>query len=234
MIRWTIMTLMMSTSAMALADVSSNLNALGGNRDLMRRAKAIEPGTRVKVVQNRSVDRNWRVEFGVNYGVVAGGDPYVDTNNLGLNLDLHITPRFSIGGRYYSSNNSLSSEGKRVFDNAAAARAIGGTDPRGDINFVSDTYMGVINWYPMYGKISLFERGLAQFDMYLLAGGGQVRLKDNQSAPTYTAGGGMGFWWTQHFTTRLEVRYQTYEDQITSGPRQIDLTVFSASLGLML
>ena len=221
------------TSQAALADVSDDMNSLGGNKELIRRAKAMDPKNKVRVVQNRSVDRDLRLEFGVNYGMVTGGDPYVHTNNLGVNLDFHFNPHWSIGARYYNSSNDLSSEGKRVFETAQAARAAGTYYERPDIDYASDTYLGVLNWYPMYGKLNLFDLGIAQFDIYLLGGGGQVKLSSGM-APTYTAGAGVGFWMSQHFSTRFEVRYQTYEDQINSGSRQLDLTVISATMGFLL
>ncbi len=185
------------------------------------------------MVQNRSVDRDWRLELGVNYGAVAGGDPYVNTNNLGAQLDLHMTPHWSIGARYYSSGNALSSEGERVFREAQAARAGGVDQARPDIDYVSDTYLGVLNWYPIYGKLNLFDLSIAQFDIYFLGGGGQVKLSSGM-APTWTAGGGVGFWLSQHFATHFEVRYQTYEDQMASGSRKLDLTILSATLGFLL
>lgn len=217
----------------AHAGLNDDVNSLGGNKDLIRRARAIDPKNRVQVVQNRSVDRTNRLEFSVNYGLVNGGDPYVRTNNLGGSLDFHFTPRWSIGARYINSENQLSSEGERVFKDANAARASGSYYERPDVDYASDTYLGVINWYPMYGKLNLFDMGISQFDVYLLAGGGQVKLSSG-TAPTYTGGVGLGFWMSQHFSMRVEGRYQTYEDRIYSGARKQELTVFTASLGFLL
>ncbi len=224
---------MILVSGAAFADLDTDLNGLGGNKDLIRRAKGLDPKNRVSVVQNRSVDRDFRLEFGVNAGVNSGGDPYVKTDSIGGSVDFHFTPRWSVGGRYYSHNNTLSSEGERVFKAAAASREPGTGLNRRDIDYASDTTLGVINWYPMYGKLNLFDMGIAQFDIYLLGGGGSVSLASG-SAPTWTAGVGMGFWLNQHFSTRLEARYQSYEDEISSGSRQIDLTVISASIGFLL
>lgn len=228
----TLVTLMIAGQTV-MADVSDDMNGLGGNKELIRRAKAMDPKNKVRVVQNRTVDRDFRLEVGLNYGMVAGGDPYVETNNLGVNLDFHINPHWSIGGRYYNSSNQLSSEGKRVFNAAQAAQNNNQPYERPEVDYASNTYLGVINWYPMYGKLNLFDLGIAQFDIYLLGGGGQVQLRSGTS-PTYTAGIGMGFWMTQHFSTRLEARYQTYQDEIHSGSRQLDQTIISATVGFLL
>ena len=77
----------------------------------------MDPHNEVSIVQNRAVDRNMRLELGVNYGLVGGGEAYYQTQNLGANLDFHINPHWSVGARYYHSFNSLTSEGQAVFNN---------------------------------------------------------------------------------------------------------------------
>ena len=91
--------------------------------------------------------------------------------------------------------------------------------------------MAVINWYPMYGKINLFDRGIAQFDLYLLGGAGVINLGTGSST-LYTGGAGVGFWWTQHFTTRLEARWQGYRD--LNNTRAINETVLGLTFGFLL
>ncbi|MCJ8277252.1 MAG: outer membrane beta-barrel domain-containing protein [Bdellovibrionales bacterium] len=212
---------------------SSRMKSLGGNKKLLRRARAMSPNNKLKIVQNRLVDRNWRVEVGASYGPVAGGDPYVNTDNLGAQLDLHITPRFSLGVRYYDHSNNLTSEGERVFDQALQDQNNGVNSPRPAIDFASETIMAVINYYPIYGKLNFFDWATAQYDIYVLAGAGNITLSSGNNE-TYTGGLGMGIWLTKHVSTRFEVRYQSYQDQINSGSRQIDQTVFTAGIGFLL
>ncbi len=85
----------------------------------------------------------------------------------------------------------------------------------------------------MYGKTNLLDRGIAQFDMYLLAGGGQIELSSGWTT-LMTAGGGVGIWMTKNFSARGEIRYQNYQDQIITGSRQIHGVVGTLGLGLML
>ncbi len=222
--------LLASSIQASAQNVQDDLNSLGGNKDLIKKAKQMNPNNKVRIVQKREVDRNLRFEVGGSFGVVAGGDPYVNTDNLGFNLDFHITPRWSIGARYYQSSNALSREGKRLADEAQKnpdSNVFDSTD------YAKDTYMGVINWYPIYGKLNLFDLTVAQFDIYALAGYGQIQLASG-STDTITAGGGVGIWLSQHFSTRLEARYQSYSDQPISGSRPLDLTVLSMSIGLLL
>ena len=221
-------------NAFAAQDLTQDMDALGANKELMKRARAIDPQNRIRVVQNRDVDRHWRVELGANASLLEGGDPYTNTNTIGLHLDLHITPHWSVGARWGNFSNSLNSEGKKVFESYDACHARGnctdripGTDP------ASNSYLGVVNWYPIYGKVNLFDTWVAQFDIYFLGGAGQIMLGSG-SAPIYTAGGGAAFWWTNHFSTRFEARYQGYNDRVLDTSRNINQMVLGLTLGYLL
>lgn len=219
-------------------DLGAKMNALGANKELMKKAKAIDPHNRVRVVQNRDVDRYFRFELGVNYGMAAGGDPYVNTSVLGGQLDFHLTPRWSVGARYLNNSNDLTSEGKKVMENAEREAQAGNTNfRRPGVDYAKDTWLGVLNWYPVYGKMNLFDAGISQFDMYFLGGAGQINLSSG-TAPVYTAGGGVGIWFTQHFASRLEARWQGYTDSVYNGggftKRSIDQTMLTATVSFLL
>ena len=213
-------------------DVKKDFDSLGGSADIRKRAKDLDPNNKVRVVQNRAVDRNLRLEIGINGGLVSGADSYVKTQNLGGNLDFHITPRWSIGARYYQSYNTLTNEGQAVMENARAQQALVNDYDYPKIDYPLETALAVINWYPFYGKLALFDSSVAHFDVYALVGGGRTTLQSGSSS-TYTAGGGMGIW-LGTFTTRLEARYQTYNDLQDYGGRKIDSAVFNLGLGLLL
>lgn len=218
----------------ALADsLLDDMNSLGGNKKLIKMARDIDPDNKVRIVQNRLVDRNWRLELGVNYGTFAGGDPYLNTDALGASIDLHVNPMFSFGFRYYNHSNSLTSEGERRVQEAQSARAAGVDPGRPATDVPLDSYLGVINIYPTYGKLNLLNLSVVHFDFYLLGGAGQIQLESGYT-DTYTAGAGLGVWFTQHLSTRFEARYQTYEDRVFDQSRSLDMTVFSASLGVLL
>src|SRR4051812_29666977 len=120
--RLILITLALTIGAVANAkgkkNLSQDMDALGGNQDLIERASAIDPRNTTRVVQKREVERDNRVEIGINDGIVAGGDPYTNTNNLGGQIDYHFSPKFSLGGRYYQSANTINSEGRRVMEQA--------------------------------------------------------------------------------------------------------------------
>lgn len=215
-------------------DLDKDVDTLGGNRNLIKMAQAIDPDNRSRIVQSRLVDRYNRFELGLNFGGMAGGDTYTNTKTIGANLDFHFNPRWSVGFRYSDYGSSTTPEGERAFKQAREAYETGGVSfAVPDIDYPLSSMMGVVNWYPMYGKTNLLDYGIAQFDIYLLAGGGQIELSSGPTSVT-TAGAGVGFWMTQRFSGRAEIRYQGYQDQIITGPRQIHGVMGTVGLGFML
>jgi outer membrane beta-barrel protein len=212
-------------------DVSKDFDSLGGNEALYKRAKALDPKNKVSIVQKRVVDRNMRLELGVNYGLVGGGDSYLNTQNVGGNLDFHITPHVSVGARFANSYNRLTAEGKDIFDKAEAMKAQGVRNYQiPDINEPQQTALATVTVYPIYGKTNLLDLAVVQFDFYAVAGYGQIKLEKTGWTDAVTAGGGMGLWLSQHVTSRIEGRWQTYEDV----DRRLHAGIFTVGLGLML
>jgi outer membrane beta-barrel protein len=226
---------LVALNAWAASDLTSEMDGLGANKDLMKKARAIDPENRIRVVQNRDVDRNYRLEIGVNGSLIEGGDPYVNSNTVGGTLDFHLTPRWSVGGRFNSYSNSLTSEGKRVYEDAK--NDTNGTFRVPGVDYAKSSWLGVVNWYPIYGKLNFLDLGIAQFDIYALGGAGQIFLGSG-TQPLYTAGGGVGIWLTQHMSTRLEARWQGHTDHPSYGTetlnRSINETVLSLTIGFLL
>jgi outer membrane immunogenic protein len=218
----------------ANAQVSKELSTLGSNKDVSKRASSLESRSRVAIVQGRTVPRDWRFELGASYGPVAVGDSYLITQNFGGQIDLHVTPKFSLGVRYAKAFNSLTAEGKQRFDAARAAKLRGESDWKvPDLDYPDSSLMGVVNWYMFYGKMNFFDISVVQFDIYSLAGYGTQTLASGNT-PTWTAGGGIGFWITNHITSRMELRYQSYQDQVYTGARDLNLIVANFGVGVLL
>lgn len=215
-------------------NMGSQFDSLGSNEEIVKKAQAIQPANSMRIVQKREVDRVNRLEIGGSYGMVNGADSYVDTANWGAQIDYHINPRWSLGVRYYDSRNQLTNEGKRVYEDAKAKQAANLPHTFPDIDYQLSSYMAVVNWYPIYGKVSWLESSVSQFDFYFVAGGGQTKLNSNTTSPIYTGGAGVGIWWNNRITSRLEVRYENYKDQVVSGKRSIDSVVAQIGIGFML
>ncbi len=215
-------------------NAAQDLDTLGGNEALVNMATALDPQNKSRIVQSRLVDRHNRFELGVSYGGTAGGDSYLKTQSVGAAMDFHFNPRVSVGLRYFDYGNTLTPEGLRMFEDARKAYVAGGRSYSiPDIDYPLRSAMGVISWYPIYGKMNLLDAGIAQFDVYMLAGGGQIQLSSGWTS-ALTGGAGFGVWLTRNLSARAEIKYQTYKDQLITGSRQIHATVGTIGIGLML
>tara|TARA_B100000749_G_scaffold280223_1_gene275438 strand:+ start:141973 stop:142704 length:732 start_codon:yes stop_codon:yes gene_type:complete len=214
---------------------SESMNSLGADKDILKKVRSYKSRHKVRVVQKRAVDRDLRLELGINYGAYSGGSAYTNTTGLGGLIDFHITPKWSLGVRYTKFDNSLNSEGQEIFDrNSGLVLA----DEVNSTNLPSvdrplEAQYAVLSWYPLYGKLNFFDSAVAQFDIYTLIGGGQVKL-DSGSSSAMIYGGGLGVWLSNHFSTRLEVNYQTYKDQLQQDPREQDMLTVMLSLGWLI
>jgi outer membrane beta-barrel protein len=231
-----ILALALNVTAAAIAqtdDLDKDFRSLGGNKEILERAQMLDPNNKVRIVQNRLVDRTWRLEVGADGGIVNGGDTFIETTNFGLRTDLHITPRWSVGARVYQSFNSLTAQGEAEKKAILKAKEAGDYSDVFDIDYPERTVMGTLAWYPIYGKLNLFDAGISQFDVYALIGAGTVTTKSGDH-PTFTVGGGVGVWLTNHISTRFEARYQSYSDENYLGTRDLDIMVINASIGFIL
>lgn len=93
--------------------------------------------------------------------------------------------------------------------------------------------LGLVNWYPIVGKLSFGSWGVAHFDTYLTGGLGTMELS-NSSTSTATLGMGLGFWITPRVTTRLEYRAQQYKAEYFSKTEDMTVSVGSVQVGWLL
>jgi outer membrane beta-barrel protein len=127
-----------------------------------------------------------------------------------------------------------------MFDRAQAAQAANpaASVPFPKVDAPQDSGIATITYYPIYGKLNLFDMGVAHFDVYTLAGYGRMNLKDNtglkSSTDVITAGGGLAVWLSQHFATRFEVRYETYKDLISTENRRENTVQGMGTLSILL
>ena len=217
-------------------ELTQEFDSLGGNAILLEKAKALNPDIKVGVVQNRIVNRTKRHELYPEYSNVLGGDAYLESQAVGLNYQFHITPRWSIGLKYAYYFNKLSEEGqanvRKAKENADNEDVDAALVP--DLDWTKDQVMATVNWYPLYGKFNILDQAIVHFDLYLMGGYGQNRLR-RKSADAISLGAGLGLWLTKNLTARLEVRYEKYEVQRQKGiADDYEMQIGSLSLGYML
>lgn len=233
MFSWTLASVAVLTTAVA-ANAASDFDSLGANEGIVKRARALNTKQQVRIVQKRAVDRDLRLELGIAYGGVAGGNSYLNSQPLMGAVDFHINPRFSLGFRYAQYANQLSKEGQSQFEIARNAQQSGQLDYTiPDLDLPKSSMMGMLSYYPIYGKLNFFDLSVVQFDLYLTGGYGQMDLKSGTTS-TWTAGGGVGFWWNQYLSSRFEIRHQAYQDKVYTGTRDVGMIIGTFGIGLLL
>lgn len=217
----------------ALASNSNSLKSLGNQEMLLDKARPSIPANTYRIVQKRVIDRDNRFEIATGLGAITGGDSYYNTKNVGMQAEYHFTHRWSVGIRYLYNMNELTSEGKRVYDQAEAQINSSPSDAKAPgIDWPMSTALATVSFYPLYGKMSWFDSNVSYFDMYVLLGGGVNQLRYG-TVPVYTGGLGMGMWWTNNLSSRIEARYQEYNDHLFGG-RKIQDANISFSMGFLL
>ena len=214
----------------------TDFDSLGGNEILFEKAKDLQPDKKVSIVQNRTIEKRNRFEIAPEFSGNFGGDTYSRTKSLGLNVNYHLNYNWSVGLKYNYSFNSLTPEGEAMMDKAIADYNANPQSPSAafpELNYQKSETLALVNWYPIYGKFNMLDQGVVHFDLYMLAGYGQIQLAKS-SSPSYTAGSGLGFWMTNNFSTRLEMRYQNYTSEYLGISKKMDVAVASIQMGWLL
>ncbi|MCO5114455.1 MAG: outer membrane beta-barrel domain-containing protein [Bdellovibrionaceae bacterium] len=215
----------MGLSASALgSEILKDFDSLGGNADIYEKTSALNPEIKTQVIQNRIVNRRMRFELSPSVTSFWGGNPYMKTSTVGLDVNFHLTPRWSIGVAYnFHAMNELSGEGDRMIRIDSRVQ---------DVDYLKQSVLAKVSYYPFYGKLNLFNN-IVHFDIYTSLGGGTVMLRHgNQQA--LAADIGLAVWWSQHLTTRIGYQYMTYEAQLLNGPVRLDLSSAVLSVGYLL
>lgn len=235
---------LLTSLAVSASDLSSDLDSLGGNDEIIERARALDPNNRVRIVQNRQVDRYNRLEVALRGGLISGGQTYLETNEYSGTLTFHFTPRWSIGATASTYRFALTPEGEKRFAAAEAIAAQGHSlYDAPQLNYPDQSATLNLSWYPIYGKTNLFDITTAQFDFYVQGGVGQISftspyshesMAGTTSSNLYSIGTGVGLWLTQHLSTRLELRHEMFKDKVLTGERDLNWTTISTSIGFLL
>lgn len=230
---FSILLILLGQGALA-SEVLQDFDKLGGNEILLQKAKALEPEKDIAIVQDRLVQRNFRFELTPEMGSVVGGDTYAKTHLYGGNLHFHFSPYVSVGVKYNAMGSEMTPEANSLIDIgvSGAGRAI-----VPEIVYVRDQTMALVNVYPFYGKLKVFDR-IAHFDVYGLFGYGSlfyqtINKEHSGTKSTWTGGIGVGFWITNHLTARWELRYQNFRPERSSGEANVHWTVSSLQVGVL-
>ncbi len=216
--------------AKSLAD---DVNDLGGNKTLLKLSSELSPDKKIRVVQQRLVDRTNRLEFTGKWGSQLSGQSYLQTQSLEVGAEYHINPRWSLGVIYSDYTHKLSPEGERVFSEAKKSfysnQNIAISYP--DIDVPGDSVIGQIQFYPIYGKLNFFDQSIIQFDISMILGAGQINLTSGPTQIT-NLGIGSGFWINKNILARFEVKYNNYKDKDLIYKTSRDLEIMTGHIGI--
>ncbi len=231
-----LITQLVSTIAYAeTKSLQNDFKTLGDNAEVVERVQKLDSRQKVRVVQNRMMDRTNRLEAAVNAGLLSGGDSYVQTKNLGLMLQYHLTPRWSFGISYEKNYNKLTDEGTKQYELAYQCQKDDSSCRQlfPAVDFPMDTKMVSVSFYPIYGKLNLFDSKIAQFDIFTSLAYGQKALASGVSN-VFAGSVGVGIWLNTFLTARLEGRFENYTDLLKTEKRMQNAMSVIASLGIML
>lgn len=230
---WIPVLLLVFWPGMSSANLLEGFDALGGNDELLEQAKALTPESEVRIVQERPTPRRWRSELTAGYTNFFAGDVYLQTQSLDLGYQLHINPRVSLGARYFTAVNKLSSEGVTLTENDLPERLPEDTRFVLDLDPLQQGYYASANFYPFYGKFNLLGLAIVHFDAFVTAGFGSAELVSG-STPLAVYGGGFALWLSKYLSARFELTGQSYEAQRNIGHERVTRTAGSFSLGYLL
>lgn len=221
----------------AQADILEKIRSLGGNDVLYEKAKILTPEKNITIVHSRLVPRSFRNELHFKVDGVVGGDTLLNTILFGLNYQFHINSYWSVGVRGHMAFNDLSTIGDEFVDYAINWRndfqQLRPLVP--DVDYMLYSSYLTFNWYPLYGKLNLYDIGIGHYDIYILSGIGRVWLRRG-GRMGFIAGAGLAFWFSNNISTRIEVKYETYRAQrLNIVPDQrLHLTTIGIGLGYIL
>ena len=217
-------------------DLLKDFDSLGGNAVLLKKLKGHPQNNAIQIVQKRMTDRTHRWEFSSDYLYTSRGNSYLNSTSTGLSVAYHLNPRWSFGAKYYHFFNELTQEGRGLLTEAQKVKKINPNIQTAlipELNWPKDSVLASLSYYPIYGKVNLFNQGVVHFDIYGTLGAGQITLRQGDST-TYFTGVGIGFWLSQHLTSRLEYNYQAYNAQYLLGDKEQRINTISFGIGYLL
>lgn len=158
------------------------------------------------VIQNRTYTKAGKWELGVFGGTILT-DPFLNVNNLGLDLGYHISEYFSVSALLWRSSASNSSA-LNTFQ-ATEGASTNYNKPRG--------YYGLeASGSFLYGKLSLMGNSIIYYDMHLLGGLGLTDTVNGQYL-TPDIGLGQQVYLSKAVSVRLDYRFMYYHEAIVQN-----------------
>ena len=163
------------------------------------------------VVNKRYSSLKNRHELSLAGGKNLIGDAHLDNTLASLAYRYHINSKWSVGLRYSEYYNELSGSGKKLFDNRNLLP---------DSDFALNSYEAFVNFNTIYGKLRVSPSMIVYFDQYISLGYGNINLASGETQ-NLIADIGFSFWVGKHFSARLGMKNEFYEQQKINGNRNV-------------
>jgi outer membrane beta-barrel protein len=181
----------------------------------------------IRVVQTQPFSHRSRFALAPTFGLSVN-DPLIQHFLVGANLSYYFTESLGIQAQFH-----YAFDAKRAAQNALLA-----TQLRPEMNPLKWVLTGGIEWIPIYGKFSFFNRSIVYWDAYLVAGGGVVNTDRGGVAPSGSVGLGTRIFFTSWLTLLVEVRdylfQESFPTSIGSRSNFINDLVFSVGVSFFL
>jgi len=167
----------------------------------------------VQTLQGSGFRKAGRLEIGALGGVIPN-DPFFFYSSTGLRLTWYVTDSLAIGGVLVKPFGARTDLGDRLFEHYEPV-----IDSRTNLRQELFYYLNVLEWTPVYGKMSFYGLGTIHMDMGINAGFGllhtQAEKIDFRGTETavgeadrkilFAAGGGIRFFLNDWFAVRADV-----------------------------
>lgn len=159
--------------------------------------------TELRVVQNRLYTQAKKFEFGV-FGGFVSQDPFLSIKNYGAELSYHLDDFWAITlmGWKDASNPSSALNTLEQANNVTA-----------NTNIPNHFYGGVIDYVPIYGKLSLVGKAIIYFDTRISLGLGKTQTETgNNVTPLF--GVGEQIYLNRYSSLRIDYRLFEYGEDL--------------------
>ncbi len=177
--------------------------------DALSKVYGSDTGSKGSVVQNRTFKKEGKLSFEV-LGGVTGHDPFLSGKYVGGLLGYNFNEYLGVNLFYWKVWDVDSSAMKTLRDQAQLTSQ----DFYGvNVNRISTNLGLEVNWYILYGKLSLLGLSILHFDLFLTGGVGRLGTQNGMIYSPWI-GVGQQVYASQKLAIRLNYRFLYYSEKI--------------------
>ncbi len=174
----------------------------------------LSPFSEISVIQKKFLPKTERFQLYAGGGTTTNS-PWFLNMGLKLNLGYHFTESFGVELSGLFLTNSEREVAKEIRDNNLL-------QPEKFIN--TKSYVGIdVVWAPIYGKLTMLNKRIIPFDMYVSAGGGTSSTNSQEGdVPTFHVGVGQIFAINKSMAFRWDYSWTSFQatpvpDKLATG-----------------